>query len=71
MKCASERWKEVFVVNKLSFEILDDSRTSSKDIPMYIARDVLKYPEQVKEFMENGYWWTNRKCYRSFKMGFY
>ena len=43
----------------VSFEILDDSRTSSKDMPMYIARNVLKYPEQVKEFMENGYWWTN------------
>ena len=59
MKCASEKWREIFLVNELSFEILDDSRTSSKDMPMYIARNVLKYPEQVKEFMENGYWWTN------------
>ena len=59
MKCSSEKWREIFVVNELSFEILDNSCTSSKDIPMYIARNVLKYPEQVKEFMENGYWWTN------------
>ena len=59
MRCASEKWREIFLVNELSFEILDDSRTSSKDMPMYIARNVLKYPEQVKEFMENGYWWTN------------
>ena len=51
MKCASETWKEVFVVNELSFEIINDSCT--------IAKDVLKYPEQVREFMENGYWWDN------------
>ena len=51
MKCASETWKEVFVVNELSFEIINDSCT--------IAKDVLKYPEQVREFLENGYWWDN------------
>ena len=51
MKCASETWKEVFVLNELSFEIINDSCT--------IAKDVLKYPEQVREFMENGYWWDN------------
>ena len=51
MKCASEKWKEVFVVNELSFEIINDSCT--------IAKDVLKYPEQVREFLENGYWWDN------------
>ena len=57
MKCASEKWKEVFVVNELSFEPLKDSCTSDKDTPIFIAKDVLKYPEQVREFMENGYWW--------------
>ena len=51
MKCASETWKEVFVLNELSFEIINDSCT--------IAKDVLKYPEQVREFLENGYWWDN------------
>ena len=55
MKCASEKWKEVFVVNELSFEPLKDSLTSDKDTPIFIAKDVLKYPEQVREFMENGY----------------
>ena len=59
MKCASEKWKEIFVVNELSFEPLKDSCTSDRDTPIYIAKDVLKYPEQVKQFMENGYWWAN------------
>ena len=43
MKCASERWKEVFVVNELSFEPLKDSCTSDRDTPIFIAKDVLKY----------------------------
>ena len=59
MKCASEKWREVFVVNELSFEPLKDSCTSDRDTPIYLAKDVLKYPEQVREFMENGYWWEN------------
>ena len=59
MKCASEKWKEVFVLNKLSFEALDGSRRSDSEIPIIIAKDVLKYPEQVREFMDNGYWWNN------------
>ena len=59
MKCASEKWKEVFVVNELSFEPLKDSCTSDRDTPIFIAKDVLKYPEQVREFMEDGYWWEN------------
>ena len=52
MKCASEKWKEVFVVNELSFEPLEDSCTSDRDTPIFIAKDVLKYPEQVREFIE-------------------
>ena len=59
MKCASEKWKEVFVVNELSFESLKDSCTSDRDTPIFIAKDVLKYPEQVREFFDNGYWWGN------------
>ena len=59
MKCASETWKEVFVLNELSFETLEDSCTSDREIPIIIVRNVLKYPEQVREFMENGYWWDN------------
>ena len=51
MKCASEKWKEVFVLNELSFETINDSCT--------IAKNVLKYPEQVGEFLKNGYWWNN------------
>ena len=53
MKNASEKWKEVFVLNDLSFETLNE------DIPITIVKNVLKYPEQVREFFDNGYWWGN------------
>ena len=59
MKCVSEEWKEAFVVNELSFEPLKDSCTLDGDTQIIVAKDVLKYPEQVREFMENGYWWEN------------
>ena len=60
MKCASEKWKEVFILNDLSFEKITESCKSNKDIPIIAAKNVLKYPEQVREFLENGYWWMNR-----------
>ena len=69
MKCASERWKEIFFVNELSFEPLKDSCVYASDIPIYISRNVLKYPEQVKEFMENGYWWWNGGLEESIRPG--
>ena len=53
MKNASEKWKEVFVLNDLSFETLNE------DIPITIIKNVLKYPDQVREFFDNGYWWEN------------
>ena len=59
IKCASEKWKEVFILNDLSFEVITESCKSGRDIPIVIAKNVLKYPEQVREFMENGYWWVN------------
>ena len=69
MKCASEKWKEVFVLNDLSFEAITDSCKSKKDIPIVISKNVLKYPEQVREFMENGYWWMNRCINSSIRPG--
>ena len=59
IKCASEKWKDVFILNDLSFEKIPESCKSKRDIPIVIAKNVLKYPEQVREFLENGYWWTN------------
>ena len=53
MKDANEKWKEVFVLNDLSFETLNE------DIPITIIKNVLKYPDQVREFLDNGYWWEN------------
>ena len=59
IKCASEKWKEIFILNDLSFEVITESCKSGRDITIVIAKNVLKYPEQVREFMENGYWWVN------------
>ena len=53
MRCANEKWREIFVLNDLSFETLNE------DIPITIVKNVLKYPEQVREFFDNGYWWGN------------
>ena len=69
MKCASEKWKEVFILNDLSFEKITESCKSNKDIPIIAAKNVLKYPEQVREFMENGYWWMNRCLNSSIRPG--
>ena len=69
MKCASEKWKEVFILNDLSFEEITESCKSNKDIPIIAAKNVLKYPEQVREFMENGYWWMNRCLNSSIRPG--
>ena len=46
IKCASEKWKEVFILNDLSFEEIPESCKSKKDIPIVIAKNVLKYQEQ-------------------------
>ena len=40
MKCASEKWKEVFVLYELSFEALDGSRRSDSEIPIIIVKNV-------------------------------
>ena len=69
MKCASEKWKEVFILNDLSFEEITESCKSNKDIPIIAAKNVLKYPEQVREFMENGHWWMNRCLNSSIRPG--
>ena len=53
MKYANEKWKEVIVLNDLTFETLNE------DIPITIIKNVLKYPQQVREFFDNGYWWEN------------
>lgn len=48
-------WKEIFTVNEPTFELL----YLKKNIPIIIAKNVLKYPEKVKEFLSDGYWWPN------------
>ena len=53
MKDANQKWKDIFVLNDLSFETLNE------DVPVTIIKNVLKYPDQVREFLDNGYWWEN------------
>ena len=59
MKCASEKWNEAFILNELIFETLEDSCKSIDDIPIILVKNVLKHPDKVREFLDNGYWWTN------------
>ena len=57
IESASERWQEIFVLNELDYE---------KEGEFKLCRNVLKYPEKVREFLEQGYWWSNEysNCYR-------
>ena len=68
MKCAAEKWNEVFILNELIFETLEDSCKSIHDIPIIIVKNALRYPDQVREFLDNGYWWTN-PCVEDFRPG--
>ena len=68
MKCASEKWNEIFILNELIFEPLEDSCKSIDDIPIILVKNALRYPDQVREFLDNGYWWTN-PCIGDFRPG--
>ena len=59
MKCAAEKWNEAFILNELIFETLEDSCKSIDDTPIILVKNALKYPDKVREFLDNGYWWTN------------
>ena len=59
MKCASEKWNEIFILNELIFEPLEDSCKSIDDIPIILVKNVLNIQIKVREFLDNGYWWTN------------
>ena len=48
MKCASEKWKEVFILNDLSFEVITESCKSGRDIPIVIAKNVLKIQSRLE-----------------------
>ena len=59
MKCAGEKWNEIFILNELIFEPLEDSCKSIDDVPIILVKNVLKHPDKVREFLDNGYWWNN------------
>ena len=66
IKSASERWQEIFVLNELDYE---------EEGEFKLCRNVLKYPEKVREFLDHGYWWSNEysNCYRpgkTFSVGY-
>ena len=63
----NKKWSEVFVVNNSTFEYKFIGK--NKDIPIIIARDILKYPDKVREFVSNGYWWVNEKSRTSLGQG--
>jgi len=57
MKSASDRWQEIAVLNNLKFEF--KSLGKENDIPILVAPDYFKFPDLVREFFLNGYWWDN------------
>ena len=48
-------WEEIFVVNDPTFEL----SYIGDNIPIITVKNILKYPDRVKEFLSNGYWWIN------------
>ena len=50
IKCASEKWKDVFILNDLSFEEIPESCKSKKDIPIVIAKNVLNIQNRLESF---------------------
>ena len=57
LKDCSKVWKEISVVNSPTFQLRHLGKNN--DIPIIIAKDIFKYPEKVKDFLSNGYWWSN------------
>ena len=57
MKSASDRWQEIAVLNNLKFEF--KSLGKENDIPILVAPDYFKFPDLVREYFVNGYWWDN------------
>ena len=65
IESVDKKWNEIFVLNDLYWESVNEYQ---------ICRNVLKYPERVREFLDSGYWWSNdyEDCYRpgrSFSFG--
>tara|TARA_X000000368_G_C22942756_1_gene672942 strand:+ start:183 stop:1052 length:870 start_codon:yes stop_codon:yes gene_type:complete len=62
----SKIWEEIGVVNNAKFEFKYVGK--DKDIPILIANDYLKFPDQVKDFFVNGDWWDNQ-CKQDIRPG--
>ncbi len=54
---SSKIWEEIFVLSTPSFELKSFGKDG--DIPIVVVKNILKYPDKVREFLSNGYWWTN------------
>lgn len=57
IKDCSKIWEELFVVNDPTFELTYFGK--DEDIPIVVVKNILKYPDKVREFLSNGYWWKN------------
>ncbi len=55
IKSSNDIWDEISVVNNLRFEFKHVGKDN--DIPVLVAEDYFKFPDQVKEFLLGGHWW--------------
>lgn len=55
IKSSNEIWEEISVVNNLRFQFKYLGKDN--DIPVLVAEDYFKFPDQVKEFLLGGHWW--------------
>lgn len=54
IETANDRWQEISVVNNLKWQM-----TVENGYPILLAENYFKFPEQVREFLEQGHWWSN------------
>tara|TARA_B100000575_G_scaffold289322_1_gene290903 strand:+ start:3517 stop:4374 length:858 start_codon:yes stop_codon:yes gene_type:complete len=57
VKTVTDTWQEISVVNNLKWEF--KLLGSKQDIPVLVAQDYWKFPDSIKDFFDNGYWYDN------------
>ena len=55
IQSTNEKWQKISELNNLKFEY----QYLNGDIPVLVAQDYFKYPDLVRQFLDEGHWWTN------------
>jgi|TARA_B100001250_G_scaffold86921_1_gene71866 hypothetical protein len=57
IKSSNDIWREIAEVNNLKWEF--KLLGKDQDIPVIVANDYWKFPDQIADFLRTGHWWTN------------